>query len=123
MNENHHHQPCHPHILRVVDLKKEHFLRLDQQVYLQAGGSTTTFVNLQNKPLVICHNLGYFEQELPSCFVRVHKSYIISLHHLLSIGTDHTIRLALPHHPCIPLSATYREGFEMAFARWNTFPV
>lgn len=110
---------CHPHIIRVVDSKKEHLLRLAQQVYLKADGSTTTFVNMDDKQLTICHNLGYFEALLPPCFVRVHKSYIISLHYLLSIRKDHTLKLDLPGHPCIPLSLSYRPYFEEALEKWN----
>lgn len=92
---------------------------MGQQVYLEADGSTTTFVNMENKQLTICHNLGYFEALLPPCFVRVHKSYIISLHYLLSIRKDHTLKLDLPEHPCIPLSLSYRPYFEEALEKWN----
>jgi len=96
--------PCHPHCIRVADRKGEHLLNLGEQVYLEASGSTTTFVNMEGKRITICHNLGYYEKLLPPCFVRVNRTYIISFHFLQRIRPDNTLKLRIPDCPTITLS-------------------
>lgn len=115
--------PCHQHFIRVADRKGEHLLSLGKQVYLEAFGSTTTFVNIDGKRITICRNLGYYEEQLPPCFVRVNKRYIISFHYLQLIRPNNTLKLRIPDCPTITLNATYRTQFNIALDEWNTLSV
>ena len=118
----HPYERCYLHHISVTDSEGTHYIELRELVYLQADGSTTLFRYRNGDKLIICHNIGYFEELLPCCFVRVHKSYIVNLLHVIQSGRDHTLKFRISVEPTIAIGPSYREGFQAAFNHWSACP-
>lgn len=74
---------------------------------------TKIYLEGNPKPLLILHNLKYFEELLPpQQFIRIHRSYIIAVHKLHTI----TRKSVTVGSFTMPVSDNYRTGF---FSRLN----
>ena len=61
----------------------------------------------QDKPIVVLLSMKKMEERLPSPdFMRIHKSYIINLHHIAEINKS---RVVLDNEKDIPIGDSYRE--------------
>ena len=61
----------------------------------------------QDKPIVVLLSMKKMEERLPSQeFMRIHKSYIISLHHIAEVNKS---RVILDNGKDIPIGDSYRE--------------
>ena len=61
----------------------------------------------QDKPVVVLLSMKKMEERLPSQdFMRIHKSYIISLHHIVEVNKS---RVVLDNEKDIPIGDSYRE--------------
>ncbi len=61
----------------------------------------------QDKPIVVLLSMKKMEERLPSQdFMRIHKSYIISLHHIAEVNKS---RVILDNEKDIPIGDSYRE--------------
>lgn len=61
----------------------------------------------QDKPIVVLLSMKKMEERLPSLdFMRIHKSYIINLHHIAEINKS---RVVLDNEKDIPIGDSYRE--------------
>ncbi len=70
----------------------------------------------ETKPLLSLTSLKTLEERLPSrLFMRVHRSYIISLSHIKSV-TRGTVQIG---EVTIPVSDRHRETFDQFFSRWK----
>lgn len=68
------------------------------------------------KPLLSLLSLKALEERLPAQqFMRIHRSYIISLQHIISIGRG-TVQIGAE---TIPVSDGYRGAFEQFISRWK----
>ncbi len=82
---------------------------IDDIVYLE-GYKDYTKLHLKNanNPLLVLHNLKYFEDMLdPKKFVRVHRSYIISLNKV-TVASRKAVSIGAVE---VPVSDNYREPF------------
>lgn len=71
-------------------------------IYLQAAGSSTHLHMMQNGQVVSTKqsgNLGKYEEQLPSCFMRIRDNVIINLHYVKRFTTDRSIFLDIPTLP------------------------
>lgn len=69
---------------------------------------TKVHLSSQSAPLLILQNLKYFEDALPPAdFIRIHRSYIVSLSKLNTI-TRKSVNIGNEH---MPVSDNYREKF------------
>ena len=62
--------------------KKSHKIDYDQIIYFESIGDYVKVHLKGSKTLIISETLRKLEEILPSSFLRIHKSYIISLSHL-----------------------------------------
>ena len=70
----------------------------------------------QTRPLLSLTSLRSMEEKLPAGkFMRIHRSYIVGLGHLQSVGRG-TVQLA---GETLPVSDGYREAFDAFFSRWK----
>lgn len=61
----------------------------------------------QDKPIVVLLSMKKMEERLPSQdFMRIHKSYIISLHHIAEVNKN---RVVLDNEKDIPIGDSYRD--------------
>ena len=78
-------------------------------LYLK-GLSDYVAIQTKNEKILTLQNMRDFEQRLPKTkFIRVHKSYIVSLEHIDYIERNRII-IQKEH---IPIGATYKDEF------WN----
>jgi two-component system LytT family response regulator len=84
---------------------------LDEILYIEGAGNYMTFFTL-NKKIMSLFTMNEIMQILPSdLFVRIHKSYIVSIKHIEIIEKTHVIINKKP----IPIGITYREHFTKYF--------
>ncbi|MEO9483554.1 MAG: LytTR family DNA-binding domain-containing protein [Ekhidna sp.] len=62
--------------------KKNHKINFDQMIYFESIGDYVKAHLKEGKTLIINETLRKLEELLPSIFIRVHKSFIISIPHL-----------------------------------------
>lgn len=92
-------------------------VHLSNIVCVEAVKDYTTFVLADQRRLTTLGTIGSFEQQLPaSNFLRVQRSYIINLHHVISF-TSLSVRLTTEID--VPIGKTYRESFETAIRTIN----
>lgn len=88
---------------------KLHKLFYDDILYLE-GLKDYTKIHLASSasPLIILHNLKYFEDLLePGEFIRIHRSYIISIRKVITVSRKSVMIQAIE----LPVSDNYRESF------------
>lgn len=70
----------------------------------------------QTRPLLSLTSLRGMEEKLPAGkFLRIHRSYIVGLGHIQSVGRG-TVQIA---GETLPVSDGYREAFDQFFSRWK----
>ncbi|TGE08672.1 LytR/AlgR family response regulator transcription factor [Hymenobacter fodinae] len=67
------------------------------------------------RPLLSLQSLKALEERLPKQFMRIHRSYIVALNHITSVGRG-TVQIA---NETIPISEGYRETFDQYIRRWK----
>lgn len=88
---------------------KLHKIFYDDILYLE-GYKDYTKLHLSNSPnpLLILHNLKYFEDLLDKKdFIRIHRSYIVAIRKINTISR----KSVTIHTNLLPVSDNYREGF------------
>ena len=94
------------HIMVRAD-KKKYKLNFDELLYLEAQGDYVKFVS-EEQALMVHGTLKDFVMQLPGTrFVRVHKSYVVSLLKVVYLEGN---QVKIGTHK-IPVSLSYREGF------------
>jgi DNA-binding LytR/AlgR family response regulator len=87
--------------------------KISDITYIEGSGNYVTLHTLKGKTLVL-QNLKKFEEQLmPYQFIRVHKSYIVSLSHIESIEKGWILIDQLE----IPIGESYREPFQQFLNR------
>jgi DNA-binding LytR/AlgR family response regulator len=85
---------------------------VDEILYIEGAGNYVTFFTL-NKKIMSLFTMNEILRLLPSdLFVRVHKSYIISIKHIDAIEKSRVII----NKESIPIGITYREHFSKIIA-------
>ena len=88
---------------------KLHKVFYDDIIYLE-GLKDYTKIHLASSasPLIILHNLKYFEDMLDQTeFIRIHRSYIVSIRKLTTVSR----KSVMVQSNELPVSDNYREGF------------
>ncbi|QJX48234.1 response regulator transcription factor [Hymenobacter taeanensis] len=67
------------------------------------------------RPLLSLQSLKALEERLPKQFMRIHRSYIVALNHITTVGRG-TVQIA---NETIPISEGYRESFDQYIRRWK----
>ena len=86
-------------------------VKIDSIRYIEAAGNYMTFFTDEKKILTLLSMRDVLDLLPPDLFVRIHKSYIVSLKHLEIIEKH---RVKINGHP-IPIGVTYREEFLKRF--------
>lgn len=82
-------------------------IRIIDILYIEGSGNYVTIHTTKIKYLVLQNLKSFEEQLMPYQFIRIHKSFIISLNHLESIEKSH-VKIGEQE---IPLSESYKEAF------------
>lgn len=86
--------------------KKTHQVFLEDLLFLQSAGSYIKLY-LENEVIITLDRLANYEQKLPEDqFLRVHKSYIVSIPRIRTIEGN---RIMIGQHE-IPIGQTYKRG-------------
>jgi len=71
---------------------------------------TQIYMKGKASPLTTLQNLKQFESKLPEdIFIRVHRSYIVSLNHIDSISRN---EISIASHYTIPVGNAYKQAFD-----------
>jgi DNA-binding LytR/AlgR family response regulator len=76
--------------------------------HIEGSGNYVTIYTGKTKYLVLQNMKTFEEQLMPYQFIRIHKSYIISLAHLDTIEKS-SVKIGQTE---IPLSESYKEAFQ-----------
>ncbi|GAB3823389.1 LytR/AlgR family response regulator transcription factor [Pontibacter rugosus] len=86
-------------------------LKLDEILYLEASGNYVTFVT-SSKKITTLNSLTELQKQLPpSRFLRIHKSFMVSLPHV-EVFESYQVRIAGAE---VPVGRTYREALLEVF--------
>lgn len=100
-----------PKTICIKSYSDYHFIKFIDIIYLKADNNTTDFKLLDNKTITAYKTLKYFEETLPYNFVRIHKSYVVNIHHVSRIHFSKN-KCYLNFNEQLPFSNTYREKIE-----------
>ncbi len=67
-----------PHKLKISSAGKVEFVSTDSLVYCKAAGDYTELFFSDQKSILYSGNLKELESQLPSTFLRVHRSYVVN---------------------------------------------
>lgn len=87
---------------------KQHRISLEEILYIE---SIRDYVNIKtaDKEFIVLDTLKSMEQQLPeSSFVRIHKSFIVNLRHIKTVGTK---KITIDPDHEIPIGENYRMNF------------
>lgn len=93
-----------------IFVKTEHRhqkINLDDILYFRGWGDYVV-IQCKDKKIMTLEKLRQFEHSLPDSFIRIHKSYIISLNKIDFITKN---RISIQNE-LIPIGATYKESIE-----------
>lgn len=89
--------------------KKIHKLYIKDIVFFEGSGNYVKIHTTDKSPLMILEKLTDLEEKLPkTIFLRVHKSYIVNIAHILMIEGN----IVKVHQKEIPVSITYKPALE-----------
>jgi two-component system LytT family response regulator len=84
---------------------------------LQGNGNFTDIYLVSGSKKMVCRFLKHFEEILPYPFLRVHKSYIINIHHVKSYHKGNGGTVLLSNKNEVDISPTYKNEFLKAFSK------
>lgn len=87
------------------------FVNLQEIVYLKADNNTTDIQLLNGTVVNAFKTLKHFERTLPFYFLRIHKSYIVSINHVSRIHFS-KLKCYINYNEVIPFSLNYRENVD-----------
>lgn len=98
---------------------KLHKLFYDDILYLEGYKDyTKVYLSSASSPLLILHNLKYFEDLLNKKeFIRIHRSYIVAIR---KINTASRKSVAI-HNNTLPVSDNYRDKFFAAIEKFSNY--
>lgn len=91
-----------------IVLRNKHKINLKHLIYIQSDGHYLRFVTEEEKDF-IRGNLNEVVKEMPSNFIRVHRSYCVNLNFVKKYNGK---EIHLRNETDIPISRTYKEEFE-----------
>jgi DNA-binding LytR/AlgR family response regulator len=88
------------------------FVDTNEILFLKADNNTTDFVSAKGTTISAFKNLKYFQDTLPSHFVRVHNSYIVNSRYIARIHFGKSLCMMTQGDFSVPFSKSYREQVE-----------
>lgn len=87
------------------------FIKYSEIVFLKADNNTTDIVLLDGRTVAAFNTLKYFQEKLPSLFIRIHKSYIV---HITAVDRIHfsQAKCYLNNGKIIPISPNYKASLD-----------
>lgn len=107
-----------PNTICLKSYSEFRYLNNDEILYLKADNNTTDF-HLKNGHVITGYNsLKQYEDELPSQFVRIHKSYMVNIRHITKIHFS-KFQCSLNHSSkSIPFSKSLRSTLNLIKENW-----
>jgi len=90
-----------------------HKIKIDSIMYIEAAGNYLTFYTSKKKLMTLLSMKEVLELLPSNAFIRVHKSYIISMVYIDIIETHRVII----NSKAIPIGVTYRQKFHQQFEK------
>lgn len=88
------------------------FVNTDEVLYLKADNNTTDIVNLDGSTTNAFKTLKYFQESLPSNFIRIHNSYIVNRDYISRIHFGKNRCMMKSGDRQLPFSKSYKENVE-----------
>ncbi|MEI6864812.1 LytTR family DNA-binding domain-containing protein [Flavicella sp.] len=82
-------------------------LNLDTIIYIEGLKDYIKIYNNKSKPILTLNSLKAFEEKLPQNFIRVHRSFIVSLNHIDSVQRNRIVIDKIR----IPIGQNYKDEF------------
>lgn len=99
-------------IIVVNSLEKIEFLKIEDIIYCASDGNYTTFYLLNGRKVLSTKNIGVYQNLLnPSCFFRIHHSFIINLKHLSGISKKDGLYCELSNNIYLPIAKRRQNEF------------
>lgn len=101
-----------PYMLSVPTSDGVEIVNINDIVYLQAEGSYSKLFLQDNSTMLVCRNIGEFQEHLPEDeFCRVHNSFIINLKYIKKIKRKGGLSAELLKGKTIPISRNRKDDF------------
>lgn len=94
------------------------FVALQDVAYLKADNNTTDIQMENGKTVNAYKTLKHFESTLPFYFLRIHKSYIVNIHHVSRIHFSKS-KCYLNYNEILPFSLTYKDNIDAIIRKIN----
>ena len=89
-------------------MKSIEFVKLNQIIRIEAGGTYATFNLINNNNIVVSKNLGYYKDLENYNIMRCQKSHMVNLHHVIRyLNSDSSVEMT--DHSIIPVSTSKKE--------------
>jgi len=88
------------------------FVDANEILFLKADNNTTDFVCANGTTISAFKSLKYFQDTLPSHFVRVHNSYIVNSRYIARIHFGKSLCMMIHCDFSVPFSKSYRDQVE-----------
>lgn len=88
-------------------------------VFLESLGNYTRIYLKDQAPILVCKQLGKFEQELPALsFCRIHHRYLVQLHHVCTYLNSQHAYVLMSNGMQLPISRRQKKHFQMLIQRY-----
>lgn len=74
--------------IEVKSNRRVHRLRVSEILYIEGMGNYVTYVSIGGSRTVVYSSLKLAESELPSSFIRLHRSYLVNRQHITAYDKD-----------------------------------
>jgi DNA-binding LytR/AlgR family response regulator len=85
-----------PHKIKITSAGKVEFVSTDNVIYCKAAADYTELFLLDQKPILYSGNLKELESQLPTTFLRVHRSYAVNTDFIASLEKSGTAQQNTP---------------------------
>ncbi len=111
--------PVIPKMICLKSYSDYQFVTLEDIIFLQADNNTTD-IRLANGRIVNAYKtLKHFEKTLPYYFMRIHKSYIVNIHHVTRIYFAKSKCYVNHYDDTLTFSLTYRKNIDILLKKIN----
>jgi len=95
-------------------------IRVADIICIEALKDYCRFTLFSGRSLTTLGTLSSFEQQMPTDgFVRIQRSYVVALHHIVSYNNN---SVTLPHSIVVPIGKTYKESFMSLIQKCSSSP-
>lgn len=88
------------------------FIKLQEVIYCKGEGNYTHFVLTENQTILVSKTLKRYEEILEDfTFVRIHKSHLININHVVKYGKQKSPTVTMSDGTILSVSPHYRQRF------------